>query len=148
MWKIWEKVIEERLRRSVQVSENQFGFMSGRSSTEAIRLMRQLVELHRDKKKDLHIVFIDLEKAYDRVSREVLWSCLEAKGITGTYIRVIKDIYEETLTSVNIPGGDSEYFQVQVGLHQGSALSPFLFTAILDALTGSNQEGVPLCMLG
>ena len=54
MLKIWEKVIEGRLRRFVQVSENQFGSMPGRSSTEAIHLMRQLTELHRDRK-DLYM---------------------------------------------------------------------------------------------
>ena len=52
--------------------------------------MRQLVELHRDRKKDIHMVFVDLEKAYDRVLREVLWSFLEGKGVTSTYIRLLR----------------------------------------------------------
>ena len=96
-------MIERRLRRDVAISENQFGFMPGRSTIEAIYLLRRLMGLYRDGKVDLHMVFIDLEKEYDRVPREVLWSCLEKKWVSSMYIRVIKDMYEEGRTSVRTP---------------------------------------------
>jgi hypothetical protein len=58
--KLCERIIEHRLREVTNVTENQFGFMSGRSTMEAIFLIRQLMEIYREQKKGMHMVFIDL----------------------------------------------------------------------------------------
>jgi len=140
-------VIEKRLRKDTVISENQFGFMPCRSTTEAIYLLRRLMGLYRNRKVDLHMVFIDLKKAYDRIPREVLWRCLEKKGVSPVYIRVIKHMYERGRTRVRKPGGVTNNFHIGRGLHQGSALSPFLFTLVMDELTKRIQDKLPWYIL-
>ncbi|KAJ0911461.1 putative cucumisin [Helianthus annuus] len=145
--KLWERVIETRIRRETQVTVNQLGFMSGRLTTEAIHVLRRLVERYWEKKRDLHIVFIDLEKAYDSGTLGLIWDSLESRGVPWKYIDIIRDMYVRTQTRVRLPVGDDDFFLGEVGLHQGSALSLFLFTVVLDELTRSIQETVPWCML-
>jgi hypothetical protein len=83
------------------------------------------MEKYREKKRDLHLVFIDLEKAYDSVPRQVIWDSLERRGIPQKYIDLVKDMYGKARTCVRAPVGDTDYFPVEVALHQGSALTRF-----------------------
>jgi hypothetical protein len=61
---------------------------------EAIFLVRQLMERYKAQKKDMHMVFIDLEKAYDKTTRNVLWWALMKHKVPTKYITVIKDMYD------------------------------------------------------
>ena len=102
---------------------------------EVIHLIKRLMKLFRDRKKELHMVFIDINKAYDRFPCEVLWECLEKKRVSMAYIQGIKHMYERVTTSVRTLTGDTENSSIGIGLHQGSALNPFLFIIVLDELT-------------
>ena len=69
---IWERIIDRRLREETSIGEEQFGFMPGRGTTDAIFAARQVIEKHQEMQKELHMVFIDLDKSYDRVPRQEL----------------------------------------------------------------------------
>ena len=108
--KLWEMMIEQRLREGIRIMKNQFGFMQSRSTIEVIHLIWRLMEFYDDRKKDFHMMFTDWEKTYDKVPREVLWRCLENKGISIAYIKVIRDMYEGVSTRVRTLGGDTTDF--------------------------------------
>ncbi|KAK3527809.1 hypothetical protein QTP86_006875 [Hemibagrus guttatus] len=142
--KLWERVVEARLRKVVEISEQQYGFMPRKSTTDAIFALRILMEKYRDGQRELHCVFLDLEKAYDRVPREELWYCMRKSGVAEKYVRVVQDMYERSRTVVRCAVGQREEFKVEVGLHQGSALSPFLFAIVMGA--GGGKPGkVEVC---
>ncbi len=94
--------------------ENQFGFMPVRSTTEAIHVVRRLCEHLRKKKQNLHMIFIDLEKAYDRVNRDIMWRVLEKRGVRVGYIEIIKDMYNNSTTCVRTSVGVSSKFSITI----------------------------------
>ena len=95
----------------------------------------------------MHCAFIDLEKAYNRVSREELWECLRLAETSEFYLMIIKDMYDGATTTVRSAAGLTEEFKIDVGLHQGSALSPFFFAIFIDKMTEDIRKDAPWNML-
>jgi hypothetical protein len=93
------------------------------------------------------LVFIDLEKAHDKVPRSVMWWALEKHKVSTKYINLIKDMYTNVVTSVRTSDGDTDDFLINIGLHQGLALSPYLFALVIDEVTRDIQGDIPWCML-
>jgi len=56
-------------------------------------------------------------------------------------------MYDGVVANVRTCGGITSNFSITIRLHQGSALSPFLFTIVMDELTISIQDEIPWCML-
>ncbi|KAK3543099.1 hypothetical protein QTP70_010645 [Hemibagrus guttatus] len=144
---LWERVVEARLRKVVEICEQQYGFMPRKSTTDAIFALRILMEKYRDGQRELHCVFVDLEKAYDRVPREELWYCMRKSGVAEKYVRVVQDMYERSRTVVRCAVGQTGEFNVEVGLHQGSAPSPFLFAIVMDQLSEEVRQESPWTMM-
>ena len=94
------------------ISEEQFVFVKGKSTTDAIVTLRQLHERYREGQHDVHCVLINLEKAYDRVPREELYWCMRDKGVPEKYIRLVKGMYHQCETVVRCAAGTSEPFAV------------------------------------
>ena len=76
---------------------------------------------------------MDLEKAFDRVPREVVWWALRCLGVDEWIVSVIKAMYEDASTTVRVNRRESKAFSVRVGVHQGSVLSQFII--VLEALS-------------
>ena len=71
--KLWERVVESRLRKMVNISEKQYGFQPGKSTIQPLFCLRMLQEKHIKFGKELHVVIVDLEQAYDRVPMELIY---------------------------------------------------------------------------
>ena len=89
------------------------------------------------------MAFVDLEKAFDQVPQKVIWWALRKLGVEEWIVRLVQVMYRNAGSRVHVGEGYSEEFEVKVGVHQGSVLSPLLFIIVLEALSREFPSGVP-----
>ena len=147
MMKVFERVIEQEIRRVVDINAMQFGFMPGKGTIDAIFIVRQLQEKYLEKKKKLYFAFVDLEKAFDRVPRDIVKWAMRKLGVDEWLIETVMAMYKNSNSAVRVNNTVGEKFNVEVGVHQGSVLSPLLFIMVLEALSSECRSGFPWEML-
>lgn len=96
------------------------------------------MEKHREGQKELHCDFVDLEKVYDRVPREERWFCMRRSGVLERCVRGAGSVRGQS-DAVRSEVGLTEEFKLELDLHQGSDLNPFLLTVVMDR---RDQTGV------
>ncbi len=132
--KVYGRILTERLMEVTggKVDEDHGGFRKGRGCVDQIFAMKQLLEAYLGKDKKLYAAFMDLEKAYDRIDREALWSVLRIYGVGGQLLKWIQSFYKKANACVRVGGKFSESCAVEMGVRQGYVMSPWLFNIFTD----------------
>jgi len=133
--KVMERISENRIRQQIDIDDMQFVFMKGKGTTDAIFIVRQMQEKFRAKGKKLYFSFVDLEKAFDRVLREVIRWAMRKLRVEEWLVSAVVSMYTGAKTVVRTVYGNNNGIEVKVGMLQGTALSPLLFVIVMEALS-------------
>ena len=145
--KVMERIVDGMIREMIAIDEMQFAFVPGRGTTDATFIIRQLQEKFLSRKDfngknlTLFFAFVDLEKAFDHVPRKVLWWAMRKVGFEEWIVRLVQAMCNNARSRVRVGSEYSEEFEVGVGVHQGSVLSPLLFIIVLEALSRDFRVG-------
>ena len=86
------------------------------------------------------IILIDAEKTFDKIQHPFMINTLQKAGIEGTYLNIIKAIYDKPIANIILSGGKLKAFPLMSGTRQGCPLSPLLFNIILEVLVTAIRE--------
>jgi hypothetical protein len=100
-------------------AEEQAGFRAGRSCNDNTFVLKQLIDKQLSVGKDVHLLFVDLEKSYDNIPLIKLWKVLEETRISPTLIKTLRELHRRSVSYIKQGGLLSEGFEVTKGLRQG-----------------------------
>ena len=141
--KIILRVLMNRIKMKIyaEVSWSQFGFRKNKGTRNAVFVMRTLAERSIEMQKNLYAVFIDYEKAFDRVKHHEIMKDLEQIGVDQKDRRLLETLYWEQVAAVSIDGDLSEWINIKRGVRQGCVLSPDLFSLYTELIMRKVMEG-------
>ena len=127
--KVVGRLIQNRLQglAEVELTDSQCGFRRGRSCTDQIFSVGQLIEKFYEHRTKGFLVFIDLRKAYDSVSRGALWRGLQVLGVPPSLVQLLASFHTDMSVQVRVGNAHTERIAVNNGLRQGCSMAPVLF---------------------
>ena len=136
--KIFSGIMNERMKELIElnrvIGEEQNGFRKNRRGEDNIFVVNEVINnLNRNKYRG-YIAFIDIEKAYDRVDREILWKVLEKVGFSRKIVNIIKSMYVNTEATYILGDIETKPVCSMRGVRQGCAMSPILFALYTEEL--------------
>lgn len=141
-YKIFASIMCERLKPHVIriIGPYQCGFMPGKSTTDQIFTLRQILEKTQEHQVDTHHLFVDFKQAYDTPNRNELFAAMNKFNIPMKLIKLSRMTLQNTVSCVKSAGNTTNTFSTVRGFRQGDALSCSFFNILLEMIVNTARR--------
>ncbi|XP_050219021.1 uncharacterized protein LOC126669562 [Mercurialis annua] len=146
VFKLISKVLANRLSPLLPliISENQFGFIKGRSTHECNMIATDIIHLVKFRREQVFLIKLDFRKAFNTISWSFILQMLHRINFDQKWISRISSFFDSTQLSVLLNGSPTENFFMGKGVHQGDPISPMLFVLAVESLKALLSKAIGL----
>ena len=147
--KIFEKVLRKQMNEYLEenrsLRETQFGFRKRFSTTDALRYATETTRKNLDDVENVAAAFLDLSKAFDSISHEILLNKLKQYNFDLMSISMIRSFLSERYQKVTLPNCHSDWVKLYQGVPRGTVLGLLLFNIYVNDMQHEVQNDCNLC---
>jgi len=132
--RLFSRILTVRLSKACPINTRQRGFIKSSGCMENLKLLQLLIRSAKWEYRPLGVVFVDLAKAFDTVSRDHIMMALKQKVVDDHIISLITNMYRNVNTRIHLRNDQSDPIRIHTGVKQGDPMSPILFNLSIDPL--------------
>ena len=132
--KVYERIINERVKNQVTITKAQAGGKPGCSTVDHLIILKQTIQEIRDKRHTAYIIFLDVQKAYDKAWLDAILYALNINGVKGKNLRMIKKLNSNLTARIQTRYGLTRKINIRDSIRQGGVLSVIEYATLIDEI--------------
>ena len=133
--KLYERIINDRIKKHIRLTEAQAGGIAGSATADHLISLKQTIKEIRIKGKTAYVVFLDVQKAYDKAWLDAILYTLNKNGIEGKNLEIIRKLNSNLSAKIRTRHGLTREIKIKDSIRQGGVLSVIVYATLIDEIS-------------
>ncbi len=133
--KVYERILNERIKKIINITDSQAGGIEGNATADHLITLKEVVAKIRKNKKTAYIIFLDVQKAYDKAWLDAILYVLNKNGVEGKNLEMARKMNSNLTAKIQTKFGLTREIEIKDSIRQGGVLSVIEYAALIDEIS-------------